>query len=155
MMIALLSVCLAGASASVEDSFVVSVPLDRLGVWISRHSETIARAAGSQVIWRNGRQFRIRKQTPRGTVEATVQDDIHRIPNGYRYECRLVPGSSDSLREYRLDCRLTALDSTHTQLTIRVYADAALRVRDAQLERSMSSSLQAVRETLISLAGNN
>lgn len=155
MMIVLLSACLAGASASVQDSFVVPVPLDRLGAWVSRHSGVIARAAGSQVIWRNGCLFRVRKQTPRGIVEATMQDDIHRTANGYEYECRLVPGSSDSLREYRLNCRLTALDSTRTQLTIRVHAEVALRVRDAQLERSMRSSLQAVRETFISLGWDN
>lgn len=142
----LLSTVLLGASAQVSDAFVVPVPVDSLAAWVSRNPSVIARAAGSQVTWRRGSQFGVSRATSRGYVTATMQDDIRRIPGGYQYACRLVPGTSDKLLAYELDCSLTAVGSTQSRLTIRVRSTVAFMVPDRALERQMRSSLEKVKD---------
>jgi hypothetical protein len=135
----------AGVTGTVDAQFTVSVPVDRLAEWVASHANTIAERAGSRVEWRNGNEFHVVRSTPRGPVEATLKDDIRRIPGGYQYACRLVPGSSDELEAYALDCTLVALDARRSRLTIKVQSTVSMRVRDWQLERSMRQSLEKVR----------
>jgi hypothetical protein len=139
-------VTVAGATASVSDAFVVPLPTDSLAAWVAKNPTTIARAAGSQVVWRRGNQFAISRQTQRGIVTATMRDDIRKIPGGYQYACRLVPGSSEKLLAYELDCTLTAVNATTSRLTIRVTSSVAFMVPDRALERQMRQGLERVRE---------
>jgi len=136
-----------GASATVSDAFVVPLPVNSLAAWVARNPSAIAHAAGSQVVWRRGNEFQVSRKTPRGTVEATMRDDIRKIQGGYQYACRLVPGSSDELEAYSLDCTLTAAGPGKSLLSIRVRSTLtdSMRVRDWQLERSMRQSLERVR----------
>ncbi len=147
----LLSAVLIGASATVSDTFVVPVSPDALAAWVVRNSATITRAAGSQIISVHGNQFTVTRRTPRGTVEATMQATARRRQDGgLDYQCRLVPGSSDELTEYRLDCSLIPAGG-RTRLSVRVFSEVTLRVRDFQLERSMRDSLGKVRALFESL----
>jgi hypothetical protein len=141
----LLSAVLLGASAQVSDSFVVPVSVDSLAAWVSRNPSVIARAAGSQVTWRREKQFGVSRATSRGFVTATMQDDIRRIPDGYQYACRLVPGSSKTLLAYELDCTLMAVDSMRSRMTIRVQSRVVFMVSDRAIERQMRESLEKVR----------
>lgn len=148
-MLSLVLLCalpLSGASASVSDTIVVPLPTDSLAAWVARNSTTIARATGSQVVWRRGNEFAVSRPTSRGTVTAVLKDDIRKIPGGYQYACRLVPGSSDKLLAYELDCTLTRIDAGRSRLDIRVRSTVAFMVPDRALERQMRQSLERVEE---------
>lgn len=139
------AVALCGVTGTVSDSFTVPVPVDSLAQWVAKNPSVIASAAGSQVHWRQGNQFSVSRRTPRGTVHATMQDEIRRIPGGYQYSCTVVPGSSDTLEAYQLSCQLVAADSGHSRLSIHVQSTVSMRVQQWQLERSMRQSLERVR----------
>ena len=154
-MLTLVCFCLVGASAQVSDSFLVPIPVDSLAAWVARNPSTIARAAGSQVLWRRGNQFAVSRRTPRGEVRAVMQDEIQRVQGGYRYTCNLVHGSSSEVESYRLDCTLTQARIGQSLLSIRVQSSVSLRVRDFQLERQMRQSVEKVRQLFESLTPND
>ena len=137
---------LPGVTGTVSDSFTVPLPVDSLAKWVASNPSVIASAAGSQVVWRQGNQFHVRRSTPRGAVEATMQDKIERIPGGYKYSCSLAPGPPGVLQAYQLDCQLVDAGSGRSRLSIHVQSTVNMRVQPWQLERSMRQSLAKVRE---------
>ncbi len=133
-----------GATGELSGSLVVPIAVDPLVEWVARNPSVIASAAGSKVEWRNGNQFRIGRPTQRGTIQATMEDRIDRIHNGYQYSCNLVPGSSVVLRDYKLVCKIVAISESQSKLTIQVKSSVTLRITDRQLTDNMEESLRKV-----------
>lgn len=140
-----------GASAQVQDSFVVNVPVSDLAVWLSGNSDRIATAAGSHVTRISAREIAIQKSTPRGYVRARLSETLDAIPGGYAYRARLIPGTSDTLTFYVMECTLLPEGAGASRVSITVTSAVTMRVRDAQMRSAMRDNMRSVRAFLQSL----
>lgn len=142
-------------SGKVDDQFFVNVPPKPLIDWVASNTEKITEAAGSKILQRTGTRFWVYRHTPRGAIQAMLEESVSQTTCGYEYGCKLVPGTSSAMTAYSLKCTLVAArlpdGRSGSLITISVSSTLNLRVRDFQIDAQMRKSIQQVRTLLQSL----